>query len=95
MLALYASDSKYYDPDRGAFLKDVLHQFDSSFTGHQTPEHGKGFLPYIKRSTEIKLQPCWAMNRGESHRRIVHQTDEMRTTPTLNIAAIYNNLDRV
>lgn len=58
MLALYASDSKYHDPDRSAFLKDVLNQCDGSFTGHQTSEHGRGFLPYAKRWTGRLLRPC-------------------------------------
>lgn len=49
ILALYASDPDYQDPDRHTFLTDVLSQCDSSFTGYQVAEHGKGFLPYVKR----------------------------------------------
>ena len=48
LLALYMSDSKYQDPDRAAFLKDVLGQCQACHS-HNTVEHGEGYLRYKPR----------------------------------------------
>jgi subtilisin family serine protease len=42
VLALYMSDTAYQNPDRAAFLNDVLQQCNN----HQIVEHGSGYLPY-------------------------------------------------
>jgi hypothetical protein len=49
MLALYASDPDYQDPNRQNFLSAVLQKCDAAFAQYQSAEHGKGFLPYQTR----------------------------------------------
>jgi hypothetical protein len=49
ILALYASDPNYQTSNRPTFLTNVLGKCDDKFTGYQVAEHGKGFLPYVKK----------------------------------------------
>lgn len=48
MLALYySSGSPLRNNDRKKFLERVMSKCDSSFSGHNTDEYGKGFLQYL------------------------------------------------
>jgi subtilisin family serine protease len=46
VLALYMSDTWYQEPDRQAFLDNVLDKCTPCY-GHDPDEHGKGYLAYL------------------------------------------------